>query len=69
MERLSAVGRIPGTHKRREIGGEAEALIAATIERALRPLFPAGFETHSQVRSSSHLATAFAFNMLIQRVP
>ncbi|MEW6219208.1 MAG: polyribonucleotide nucleotidyltransferase [Thermodesulfobacteriota bacterium] len=51
QERLYAVGRIPGSFFRREIGrpSEKETLSARQIDRPLRPLFPAGWTTETQV--------------------
>ena len=50
MERWSAVRKIPSwLRKRQELPTDREMAIAATIDRAVRPLFPAGFESTSQV--------------------
>jgi polyribonucleotide nucleotidyltransferase len=51
QERFYAVGRIPGSFFRREIGRptEKETLSARFIDRPLRPLFPAGYRNETQV--------------------
>jgi len=51
QERLYSVGRIPGSFFRREIGRptEKETLSARFIDRPLRPLFPEGYMTETQV--------------------
>ncbi len=51
QERLYAVGRIPGSFFRREIGrpSEKETLTARFIDRPLRPLFADGWMTETQV--------------------
>lgn len=51
QERLYAVGRIPGSFFRREIGrpSEKETLTCRLIDRPLRPLFPDGYMTETQV--------------------
>ncbi len=51
QERLYSVGRIPGSFFRREIGRptEKETLSARFIDRPLRPLFPDGYMTETQV--------------------
>ncbi len=51
QERLYAVGRIPGSFFRREIGrpSEKETLTCRIIDRPLRPLFPKGYTTETQV--------------------
>ena len=54
QERLYAVGRIPGSFFRREIGrpSEKEVLTCRLTDRPLRPLFPAGYMTETQVIST-----------------
>ncbi|OGQ96822.1 MAG: polyribonucleotide nucleotidyltransferase [Deltaproteobacteria bacterium RIFOXYD12_FULL_57_12] len=51
QERLYAVGRIPGSFFRREIGrpSEKETLTCRLIDRPLRPLFVNGYMTETQV--------------------
>ena len=51
QERLYAVGRIPGSFMRREIGrpSEKETLTARFIDRPLRPLFASGYQNETQV--------------------
>ncbi len=51
QERFYAVGRIPGSFFRREIGRptEKETLTCRFIDRPLRPLFPAGYRHETQV--------------------
>ncbi len=51
QERFYAVGRIPGSFFRREIGRptEKETLSARFIDRPLRPLFPEGYQSETQV--------------------
>jgi len=51
QERLSSVGRIPGNYFRREIGRPAdhEVLICRIIDRPLRPLFPDGYRSETQI--------------------
>ncbi|MCF6290913.1 MAG: polyribonucleotide nucleotidyltransferase [Desulfobacterales bacterium] len=51
QERLYAVGRIPGSFFRREIGrpSEKETLTCRLIDRPLRPLFVDGYMTETQV--------------------
>jgi polyribonucleotide nucleotidyltransferase len=49
-EKLSAVGRIPGSFFRREgRPSEKEVLSARLIDRPIRPLFPGGFHSEIQV--------------------
>jgi polyribonucleotide nucleotidyltransferase len=57
QERLYAVGRIPGSFFRREIGrpSEKEVLTCRLIDRPLRPLFPDGYSAETQV-----IATVFS---------
>ncbi len=57
QERLYAVGRIPGSFFRREIGrpSEKETLSARQIDRPLRPLFPKGYRHETQI-----IATVFS---------
>jgi len=51
QERLYAVGKIPGSFFRREIGrpSEKETLTSRFIDRPLRPLFAKGFANETQV--------------------
>jgi polyribonucleotide nucleotidyltransferase len=51
QERFYAVGRIPGSFFRREIGRptEKETLTCRFIDRPLRPLFAAGYQNETQV--------------------
>ncbi len=51
QERFYAVGRIPGSYFRREIGrpSENETLSARFIDRPLRPLFAKGYQHETQV--------------------
>ena len=51
QERFYAVGRIPGSFFRREIGRptEKETLTARFIDRPLRPLFAEGYQHETQV--------------------
>ncbi len=51
QERFYAVGRIPGSFFRREIGRptEKETLTCRFIDRPLRPLFPKGYANETQV--------------------
>lgn len=51
QERFYAVGRIPGSFFRREIGRptENETLACRIIDRPLRPLFAAGYQNETQV--------------------
>ncbi|MFC1523378.1 polyribonucleotide nucleotidyltransferase [Thermodesulfobacteriota bacterium] len=51
QERFYAVGRIPGSYFRREIGRptEKETLSARFIDRPLRPLFADGYHNETQV--------------------
>jgi polyribonucleotide nucleotidyltransferase len=57
QERLYAVGRIPGSFFRREIGrpSEKETLTCRLIDRPLRPLFEEGYASETQV-----IATVFS---------
>ncbi|MGL4722287.1 MAG: polyribonucleotide nucleotidyltransferase [Desulfovibrionaceae bacterium] len=50
-ERMYAIGRIPGSFFRREIGrpSEQETLISRLIDRPIRPFFPKGFENEIQI--------------------
>ncbi len=54
QEKLAAVGRIPGNYFRREIGrpSEHEVLTCRIIDRPLRPLFPDGYFSETQVIAS-----------------
>lgn len=51
QEKLAAVGRIPGNYFRREIGrpSDQEVLTCRIIDRPLRPLFPNGYTSETQV--------------------
>jgi polyribonucleotide nucleotidyltransferase len=51
QERFYAVGRIPGSYFRREIGRptEKETLTCRFIDRPLRPLFAAGYTNETQI--------------------
>lgn len=51
QERFYAVGRIPGSFFRREIGRptEKEVLTCRIIDRPLRPLFPEGYRNETQI--------------------
>jgi len=51
QEKLASVGRIPGNYFRREIGrpSENEVLTCRIIDRPMRPLFPDGFSSETQV--------------------
>jgi len=51
QERMYAAGRIPGSYFRREIGrpSEKEVLSCRLIDRPLRPLFPDGYMSETQV--------------------
>jgi polyribonucleotide nucleotidyltransferase len=57
QERMYAAGRIPGSYFRREIGrpSEKETLTCRLIDRPLRPLFPEGYSSETQV-----IATVFS---------
>ncbi|NQS72494.1 MAG: polyribonucleotide nucleotidyltransferase [Desulfobulbaceae bacterium] len=57
QEKMYAAGRIPGSYFRREIGrpSERETLICRLIDRPLRPLFPDGYASETQV-----IATVFS---------
>ena len=57
QEKMYAAGRIPGSYFRREIGrpSERETLTCRLIDRPLRPLFPAGYSSETQV-----IATVFS---------
>jgi len=57
QERFYAVGRIPGSFFRREIGRptEKETLTCRLIDRPMRPLFPKDYHNETQV-----IATVFA---------
>ena len=49
-EKLAAAGRIPGGYLRREARAtEPETLAARFIDRSIRPLFPEGFRSDTQV--------------------
>jgi polyribonucleotide nucleotidyltransferase len=54
QEKLAAVGRIPGNYFRREIGrpSDHEVLTCRIIDRPLRPLFPKGYASETQVIAS-----------------
>lgn len=51
QERMYAAGRIPGSYFRREIGrpSEKEVLTCRLIDRPLRPLFPKGYMSETQI--------------------
>jgi polyribonucleotide nucleotidyltransferase len=51
QERMYAAGRIPGNYFRREIGrpSEKEILTCRLIDRPLRPLFPKGYMSETQL--------------------
>ena len=51
QEKLASVGRIPGNYFRREIGrpSDQEVLTCRIIDRPLRPLFPDGYYSETQV--------------------
>ena len=57
QERMYAAGRIPGSYFRREIGrpSEKEVLTCRLIDRPLRPLFPEGYSSETQL-----IATVFS---------
>jgi polyribonucleotide nucleotidyltransferase len=57
QERMYAAGRIPGSYFRREIGrpSEKEVLTCRLIDRTLRPLFPDGYSSETQL-----IATVFS---------
>ena len=57
QERMYAAGRIPGSYFRREIGrpSEKEVLTCRMIDRPLRPLFPEGYSSETQL-----IATVFS---------
>jgi polyribonucleotide nucleotidyltransferase len=57
QERMYAAGRIPGSYFRREIGrpSEKEVLTCRMIDRPLRPLFPDGYASETQL-----IATVFS---------
>lgn len=51
QEKLASVGRIPGNYFRREIGrpSDQEVLTCRIIDRPMRPLFPKGYRSETQV--------------------
>lgn len=51
QEKLASVGRIPGNYFRREIGrpSDNEVLTCRIIDRPMRPLFPNGYRSETQV--------------------
>lgn len=51
QEKIYAAGRIPGNYFRREIGrpSEKEILTARLIDRPIRPLFPKGYTSETQL--------------------
>ena len=57
QEKMYAAGRIPGSYFRREIGrpSEKEVLTCRMIDRPLRPLFPDGYSSETQL-----IATVFS---------
>jgi polyribonucleotide nucleotidyltransferase len=60
QERMYAAGRIPGSYFRREIGrpSEKETLTCRLIDRPLRPLFPDGYSSETQL-----IATVFSADL------
>lgn len=57
QERFAAAGKIPGSFLRREGRlGDHEILVARLVDRAIRPLFPAGY--HAEVQISIFLISA-----------
>ncbi|PIE60721.1 MAG: polyribonucleotide nucleotidyltransferase [Desulfobulbus propionicus] len=54
QEKMYAAGRIPGNYFRREIGRptEKEVLTCRLIDRPLRPLFPDGYSSETQLIAS-----------------
>lgn len=55
--RSYAFGRIPSTNNRRERhGNDEEVLVARMIDRAVRPLFPAGFVSELHLTVTTHAA-------------
>jgi polyribonucleotide nucleotidyltransferase len=60
QERMYAAGRIPGSYFRREIGrpSEKEILTCRLIDRPLRPLFPDGYSSETQL-----IATVFSADL------
>ncbi|WP_448873122.1 polyribonucleotide nucleotidyltransferase [Desulfobulbus propionicus] len=60
QEKMYAAGRIPGSYFRREIGrpSEKEVLTCRLIDRPLRPLFPDGYSSETQL-----IATVFSADM------
>ena len=63
QEKMYAAGRIPGSYFRREIGrpSERETLTCRLIDRPLRPLFPDGYSSETQV-----IATVFSADPQIE---
>lgn len=63
QEKMYAAGRIPGSYFRREIGrpSEREILTCRLIDRPLRPLFPKGYASETQV-----IATVFSADPQIE---
>ncbi|MBL7207399.1 MAG: polyribonucleotide nucleotidyltransferase, partial [Desulfobacterales bacterium] len=51
QEKIYAAGRIPGNYFRRELGrpSEKETLTARLIDRPIRPLFPKGYCSETQI--------------------
>ena len=51
QEKIYAAGRIPGNYFRREVGrpSEKETLTSRLIDRPIRPLFPKGWRSETQV--------------------
>ncbi|MDO9565900.1 MAG: polyribonucleotide nucleotidyltransferase [Candidatus Desulfaltia sp.] len=51
QEKIYAAGRIPGNYFRREVGrpSEKETLTARLIDRPMRPLFPKGYCSETQI--------------------
>ena len=63
QEKMYAAGRIPGSYFRREIGrpSERETLTCRLIDRPLRPHFPDGYSSETQV-----IATVFSADPQIE---
>lgn len=63
QEKLASVGRIPGNYFRREIGrpSDNEVLTCRIIDRPMRPLFPKGYRSETQV-----IATVLSADQQIQ---
>ena len=63
QEKMYAAGRIPGSYFRREIGrpSEKEILTCRLIDRPLRPLFPDGYSSETQL-----IATVFSADQQVE---